>query len=91
MVGSQTISVTGTPSHLTHCFHKASFPSSCSVKHLVVKMFNQDHFSSVVQASNCQKWWQQGDAAREPQELLEFVNENGWGSDIKIWAHSTVQ
>ena len=54
-------------------------------------LVNRDRFTSAVQASNRQQQWQQPDAAREPQEFLEFVNESGWGIDTKLWAHCTVQ
>ena len=60
----------------------------CSKKKYI---FNQDQFTSAVQASKCQQQWWQHDAAREPREFVEFVNEKGWDSDMKIWAHSTVR
>ena len=73
------------------------FPWSGSVESLVVNsrycceqsIFNRTHFTSAVQASNHQQQWWQPDAAREPQEFLEFVNESGWGSAAKIWCYST--
>ena len=48
-----------------------------------INIFNRDRFTSAVQASNRQQQWQQRDAAREPQEFLEFVNESVCGVAIR--------
>ena len=45
-------------------------------------IFNPDHVSSMAQVSDVNN-------TCEPQVFLEFVNESGRGSDMKIRSHFT--